>query len=198
LIAAVTTAFISIFVAEFGDKTQLISLSMAGRYPPLQVLGGALTGLALVMGLAVGAGGLVAAYIPPVVITAASGVFFILMGLFTLFCREPERELRSGYSGFYQTVMLIFFAELGDKSQMTALLLSAHFARPAAVFIGAMAGDVFKSCPRCFFGRTLHFEGPFPPLKKGHCLPLYRYRPGDAAPSDPGAGIKRPRWGYNF
>ena len=166
MIAAVTTAFISIFVAEFGDKTQLISLSMAGRYPPLQVLGGALTGLALVMGLAVGAGGLVAAYIPPVVITAAFGVFFILMGLFTLFCREPERELRSGYSGFYQTVMLIFFAELGDKSQMTALLLSAHFARPAAVFIGAMAAMFLNHALAVFLGGRFISKVPSLLLKK--------------------------------
>ena len=64
MIAAASAAFISVFVAEFGDKTQLVSLSMAGRYPPLQVLGGAMTGLALVMGLAVGAGGVISAAIP--------------------------------------------------------------------------------------------------------------------------------------
>lgn len=162
MIAAVTAAFISIFVAEFGDKTQLVSLSMAGRYPPLQVLGGAMTGLALVMGLAVGAGGLVAAYIPPVVITAASGVFFVIMGLFTLLRREPEAGPRTGRAGFYQTAALVFLAELGDKTQMAALLLSAHFARPAAVFIGAMAAMFLNHALAVFLGRR--FISKVPPL----------------------------------
>ena len=68
MLAAALTAFVSVFIAEFGDKTQLVSLSLACRYPPLQVLAGALLALAAVLGLAVGAGGLIAAYIPAVVI----------------------------------------------------------------------------------------------------------------------------------
>ena len=153
MLAAATTAFLSIFVAEFGDKTQLVSLSLAGRYPPLQVLGGAMTGMALVMGLAVGAGGLVAAYIPPEVITAASGILFLIMGLLTLLCRESGEEgLPTGRGGFYQTAVLVFFAELGDKTQMAALLLSAHFSYPAAVFAGAMAAMFFNHALAVFLG----------------------------------------------
>lgn len=155
MIAAAMAAFISVFVAEFGDKTQLVSLSMAGRYPPLQVLGGAMAGLALVMGLAVGAGGLVAAHIHPAVITAASGIFFIIMGFFTLLRCEPETGPATGRSGFYQTAAMVFLAELGDKTQMAALLLSAHFGRPAAVFAGAMAAMFLNHTIAVFLGGRL-------------------------------------------
>ncbi|HOA34733.1 MAG TPA: TMEM165/GDT1 family protein [Bacillota bacterium] len=153
MIAAASAAFISVFVAEFGDKTQLVSLSMAGRYPPLQVLGGAMTGLALVMGLAVGAGGVISAAIPPEIITLVSGLFFIIMGLMTLLRSEPERGLSTGRSGFYQTAAMIFLAELGDKTQMAALLLSAHFGRPVAVFAGAMAAMFLNHALAVFLGK---------------------------------------------
>ncbi len=155
MIASIGAAFISIFVAEFGDKTQLVSLSMACHYPPLQVLGGAMTGMALVMALAVGAGGLVAAAIPAAVITAASGILFIIMGLLTLLRREKEAGPAAGCPGFYRTAAMVFLAELGDKTQMTALLLSAHFGRPAAVFIGAMAAMFLNHALAVFLGGRL-------------------------------------------
>lgn len=111
-----------------------------------------MTGLALVMGLAVGAGGLVAAYVPAPVITAVSGGFFIIMGLFTLIQKESEPGPRSDKGGFYQTAALIFIAELGDKTQMAALLLCAHSGRPVAVFIGAMAGMFLNHALAVFLG----------------------------------------------
>lgn len=114
-----------------------------------------MTGLALVMGLAVAAGGLVAAYIPVAVISAASGILFVIMGLLTLLQREREADRRSGKGGFYQTAALVFFAELGDKTQMAALLLCAHSARPLAVFIGAMAGMFLNHALAVFLGGRL-------------------------------------------
>lgn len=125
---------------------------MASRYPPLQVLGGAMTGLALVMGLAVGAGGVVAAYVPPPVIAVASGLFFVIMGLFTLYQKEEEQGPQAGKGGFYRTATLIFVAELGDKTQMAALLLCAHSGCPLAVFTGAMAGMFLNHALAVFLG----------------------------------------------
>lgn len=154
MFAAALAAFVSIFVAEFGDKTQLVSLSMASRYPPLQVLAGAMVALGLVLGLAVGVGGLVATYLPAVVIAVVSGVFFIIMGLFTLVRREDvEPEQCPGRAGFYQTLILVFLAEMGDKTQMAAMLLSANFGRPLAVFAGAMAAMFLNHALVIFLGR---------------------------------------------
>ena len=151
--AALLAAFISIFVAEFGDKTQLVSLSMACRYPPLQVLAGAMTALFLVMVLAVGAGGFIAAYIPQPVIAFASGIFFVIMGLFTLLSRERNQELCSkGRAGFYQTLGAVFLAEMGDKTQIAAMLLSASFGRPAAVLAGAMLAMFVNHALAIFLG----------------------------------------------
>lgn len=166
MLAAATAAFVSIFVAEFGDKTQLVSLTLASRYPPLQVLAGAMVGLALVMGLAVGAGGLMAAAVPAAVITFVSGIFFVLMGLYTLVHREREGAAGAGKGGFYQTAALVFVAELGDKTQMAALLLSAHFACPVAVFGGAMAAMFLNHALAVFLGGRLISKVSPPVLRR--------------------------------
>ncbi len=166
MFAAALAAFVSVFVAEFGDKTQLVSLSMASRYPPMQVLAGAMVALAVVLGLAVGVGGLVAAYIPDVVIAIVSGVFFIIMGLFTLARREDnEPEQRPGKAGFYQTLVLVFLAEMGDKTQMAAMLLSANFGRPLEVFAGAMVAMFLNHALAIFLGRR-YFSRINPKLLK--------------------------------
>lgn len=153
MIAVMLAAFISIFVAEFGDKTQLVSLSMACRYPPLQVLAGAMVALFLVMALAVGAGGFMAAYIPQPVIILVSGIFFVIMGLFTLLSKEQSKELCSkGKAGFYQTLGAVFLAEMGDKTQIAAMLLTASLGRPAAVLAGAMLAMFVNHALAIFLG----------------------------------------------
>ncbi len=171
MFAAALASFISVFVAEFGDKTQLVSLSMASRYPPLQVLAGAMMALALVLGLAVGAGGLIAAYVPDVVIAIASGIFFVIMGLFTLARHEgSDFEQRPGKAGFYQTLLLVFLAEMGDKTQMAAMLLSANFGRPLAVFAGAMAAMLLNHALAIFLGRRFFSRLNPRLLKQGTAL----------------------------
>jgi putative Ca2+/H+ antiporter (TMEM165/GDT1 family) len=167
LLAAALTAFVSVFIAEFGDKTQLVSLSLACRYPPLQVLAGALLALAAVLGLAVGAGGLIAAYIPAVVIAFASGLLFVIMGLFTLVRREKEEVTECSRAGFYQTLGLVFLAELGDKTQMAAVLLAASFGRPLAVFAGAMAAMFLNHALAVFLGSRFFSRINPQLLKKG-------------------------------
>lgn len=167
MLTAAAAAFVSVFVAEFGDKTQLVSLSMAARYPPLQVLAGAMLALGLVLGLAVAAGGLLAAYVPAIVLALVSGLFFLLIGFFTLARRETEPVKEGGRAGFYRTLVMVFLAELGDKTQMAAMLLAANFGHPAAVFSGAMAAMLVNHSLAVFLGRR--FFARFNPrlLKRG-------------------------------
>jgi drug/metabolite transporter (DMT)-like permease len=46
-------SFLTVFLAELGDKTQLVTLTLSSRYSPRQVLTGALAALAAITGLAV-------------------------------------------------------------------------------------------------------------------------------------------------
>jgi Ca2+/H+ antiporter, TMEM165/GDT1 family len=53
-------AFAATFIAEMGDKTQLVTLTLSSRMSPRRVFLGAMAALALVTGLGVALGGVVA------------------------------------------------------------------------------------------------------------------------------------------
>lgn len=79
------TTFGAIFLAELGDKTQLATLGFAAdgssRLTVFAASAGALVTTSLI---AVLAGGLVARYVSPQLLTRGSGVLFIALGVWTL------------------------------------------------------------------------------------------------------------------
>ena len=56
---------------------------------------------------------------------------------------------------FFSTATTVFLAELGDKTQLAALLLSAESGRPAVVFVGASLALVASSLVGVLLGRWL-------------------------------------------
>lgn len=63
--------------------------------------------------------------------------------------------LRSEWGIFASTFITIFLAELGDKTQMTTLLMSAGARSPWIVFAGAAAALVLTSLMGVLLGRWL-------------------------------------------
>ena len=81
------TVFISIFIAEIGDKTQIATMLFAtdqsmGKWTLFLVSASA---LAASSALAVIGGELVAKIIPPTILRLAAGVGFVLIGFWTIF-----------------------------------------------------------------------------------------------------------------
>ncbi len=152
MLAAAAAAFITIFIAEFGDKTQLVSMAMACRYPPLQVLAGAMIALAVVLGLAVGVGAFLAAAVPHTLVAVISGLVFIAIGIFSYLRRGDQEKECTGRDGFLQTMFMVFVAEFGDKTQLAALFLAASLGYPLAVFGGAMAAMLFNHILAVYLG----------------------------------------------
>ncbi|MFN5194197.1 MAG: TMEM165/GDT1 family protein [Cyanobacteriota bacterium] len=63
---------------------------------------------------------------------------------------------RAGWlSVFFSTATTVFLAELGDKTQLAALLLSAESGRPVVVFIGASLALICSSLVGVLLGRWL-------------------------------------------
>ena len=80
------TAFITIFLAELGDKTQLAAITMTAKTnAPLAVFLGASLGLILVTLLAVLLGSVVTQYVPTEWLQRIVAVAFILIGALMLF-----------------------------------------------------------------------------------------------------------------
>ena len=59
------------------------------------------------------------------------------------------------YSVFLSTFSAIFLAELGDKTQVATLLLTAQSGKPVVVFIGAASALIASSLVGVFIGRWL-------------------------------------------
>ena len=61
----------------------------------------------------------------------------------------------SWLSVFLTTATTVFLAELGDKTQLAALLLSAESGRPVVVFVGASLALICSSLVGVLLGRWL-------------------------------------------
>ena len=84
------TVFLTIFVAELGDKTQLATLLYASdaAHPKLTVFAASAAALVLTSALGVLAGSLVAEYVSPKVVRWVAGLGFIAVGAWILLARE--------------------------------------------------------------------------------------------------------------
>lgn len=70
---------------------------------------------------------------------------------------DPSTESRAASWGaaFLASFTTVFLAELGDKTQLAALLLSAQSGRPLLVFVGASLALICSSLVGVLLGRWL-------------------------------------------
>ena len=139
----IVAAFVIIFLAELGDKTQLVTISFASKYPHVPVFWGVFLGISMVTVLGVLVGTILFEYIPIFYIKILSGAIFIIFGIWTLKeAREEEEEEKvkevKNKSVFSTTFILISIAEFGDKTQFMVIALSAQYGAPILVFLGAI------------------------------------------------------------
>ncbi|NEP20194.1 MAG: TMEM165/GDT1 family protein [Leptolyngbya sp. SIO4C1] len=70
--------------------------------------------------------------------------------------KTPPEPARSSFWGiFLSTFVTIFLAELGDKTQVTTLLISAESHSPWIVFLGAASALIATSLIGVLLGRWL-------------------------------------------
>lgn len=132
--------FLLITLAEFGDKSQLVCMTLAARHRGLPVILGAIAAFAILNLLAVLFGAAVAAWLPEWVVTAAVGTLFAVFGISALRYQEEddddEIEEKPGHNVFATTFLLIFLAEFGDKTQIAVAGMGST-ANSLAVWAGA-------------------------------------------------------------
>ena len=78
----VGTVFLAFFIAEFGDKTQLATISLAAQYQnAVSVFAGATLGMLLADGIGIIAGVVLGKHIPQKAIKWVSSTIFLIFGL---------------------------------------------------------------------------------------------------------------------
>jgi putative Ca2+/H+ antiporter (TMEM165/GDT1 family) len=132
--------FLLIALAEFGDKSQLVCMTLAARHRGLPVVLGAIAAFAILNLLAVLFGAAIAAWLPEWIVTAAVAILFAVFGISSLrFEEEDEDEEiaeKPGHGIFATTFLMIFLAEFGDKTQIAVAGLGST-ANISATWVGA-------------------------------------------------------------
>jgi len=151
-------SFVLIGIAELGDKTQVALFSLsAKKHARLPILIGAIAGFSIIDGIAVIFGKAVAEVVPDAAIAILSAAFFIVFGIYFIYGgNEGERKiLAKGASALLAAFSLIVLMELGDKSQILTMTLSARYDSIVAVFCGSIAALSVLSALAVALGRAL-------------------------------------------
>ncbi len=154
-----------IALLEIGDKTQLITISLATRHPWTKVLVGAAVGLTTATAIGAAIGGVLAAVLSVwlIFIKLGGGILFVALGVWTVFVAvrrhgeaEPLTKTLSGARGaFVETVSFTFLAEFGDKTQIAVIILAATYAAPISVFAGASLAETLVAVTSVMIGAGL-------------------------------------------
>ena len=152
------SSFLVIFLAELGDKTQLLTIGFAARFPLWEVLGAVAVATGVLMAVAVIFGGVISYYIPAFYVQLFAAALFIFFGLKTLLEKEEEKEKAEGKgkNPFWLVFSAFLLAEMGDKTQLGTLALTAKYGAPLQVWFGATAGMVGANVLGGLAGRWLH------------------------------------------
>lgn len=152
------SAFALISLAELGDKSQLVCMTLAARHRHWPVLLGASAAFFILNALAVLFGAGVAAWVPERMMAGIVAVLFGAFGIHALRSQgddDAEEVIdKPGHGIFFTTLLLILVAEFGDKTQIAVAGMAGSLA-PWPVWVGATAALVTVSALGVWAGRTL-------------------------------------------
>jgi len=127
-----------IALAELGDKTQLTAITLCSRHKPRSVFLGTVLALILVNGIGVLIGEALAALLPIYWIGIGAGATFIVFGLYTLLTKDAkEMKPRESKFAILTSFSMVTLMELGDKTQLAVIALTAKAGGSLLIFLGA-------------------------------------------------------------
>lgn len=155
--AVAMSAFWLLFLAEMGDKTQLVAMTLATRHRPWQVALGACAAFLLLNLLAVLLGEVLFRYLPESLVLLVAGVLFLVFAWNAWRSADGDEEAAeaSARNAVLSSFLLIFVAELGDKTQLAMIALAASTGEPWSVFTGGTLALWSVSLIGIFLGATV-------------------------------------------
>ncbi len=158
-----------VFVAELGDKTQLVALGFGARHRLAPVLTGVVVAYMATNLLSVVVGGLLGATLPTRAIGLVGGVLFLGFAAKTLLDGAGngygngygDGDDAGGESGdttddrsiVWSVAGAMFVAELGDKTMLATATLAAQ-GNPILTWVGATIGIILSGTLGVLLGRV--------------------------------------------
>jgi putative Ca2+/H+ antiporter (TMEM165/GDT1 family) len=160
IVTAFLVSFGTIFVAEMGDKSQLMALAFATRFRAGAILLGIAIATAAVHAVSVGIGAVLQVGLPTKAINIAAGLLFFGFAAWTLRgdtlteADEQRVERAGGGSAVAAASLAFFLSELGDKTMLATITLATTYA-PLGVWLGSTVGMVAADGLAIVVGRAL-------------------------------------------
>lgn len=171
-------AFGVIFVAELGDKSQLMALAFSTRFSAWRVLIGITIATAITHAISVGIGEVVGNNIPTRWLNLAAGLAFLGFAWWTwrgdtLDEDDEAAAARVGRSGAWRAILAIgvtfFLAEMGDKTMLATITLATK--QPwFAVWLGSTIGMVAADALAIVVGQQMGSRLPERAIRIGATL----------------------------
>lgn len=160
-----------IFLAELGDKSQLMALAFATRYRALPVLIGITLATLVVHAGSVVLGATAASALPTELISIVAGLAFFVFAAWTLrgdvLDASDEARARQATGSVILAVGVAFFlAELGDKTMLATVTLAAR-EDPVGTWLGSTAGMVAADALAIGAGKLLGTRLPARVIRYG-------------------------------
>lgn len=166
-------ALAAVTIAEFGDKSQLVTVYLSARYQrPLAVFAGLALASLVSHGLAVLLGAGLSRIVPDSVLHWLVGLSFLAMAAWTLRSEEVgDHDEVAPFTGrglgpFLVTFLVFFALEIGDKTQLTSMALAARFDSAWMVLTGAAAGMMIANLPAVWVGHRFASRIPFAMMRR--------------------------------
>jgi len=170
-IVAAAVSFGVIFVAELGDKSQLMALTFATRFKTWPVLIGITIATAVVHLVSVGVGYGLGAALPTGWISLIAAIAFLAFGAWTLRGDkltedEKNKAERTTGSAILAVGGAFFLAELGDKTMLATITLATQYGW-FGTWVGSTVGMVAADALAILVGRLLGRHLPEKAIKYG-------------------------------
>lgn len=128
-VQAFLVSFGVIFVAELGDKSQLMAMAFSARFKPLPILVGITIATAVVHAFSVLGGALLGAALPTDTINVVAGIAFLGFAAWTLRGDELDDDEAARVEITNRSAVVaaggaFFLAELGDKTMLATITLA--------------------------------------------------------------------------
>lgn len=152
------TALFFVFMAEMGDKTQLMTVAFSAKFKARTVLLGVILAAAAINLISVALGEGFGKVFPAFWVNLFAGAAFIAFGIWTLKSEKEnlDEKPRFGQHGPLVTVVIAFFlAELGDKTMLTAVAVASRYHNFLAVWLGSTVGLIASNALGIVAGKAV-------------------------------------------
>ena len=158
--SALTLSAGVVALAEMGDKTQLLSLMLAARYPKqaLAIIAGIFIATIANHACAAFLGHWLTTLVSPDVMRWILGLSFLGIGFWLLVPDHIDdapgsKVADKAFQVFMLTVGLFFLAEMGDKTQIATIALGARYDDVFSVTAGTTLGMMLANAPAVWIGQ---------------------------------------------